>query len=145
MYGRVAHCTHARFTYRHVSTRITIVPAELFNAFRNSFGGPMRHSGKSVYGTRRSRRRGGRRTAGGSATAGTALGNLRWSWRGELVFGARECLLYRAHFNSVISSSRPGKHSSIYKRQTCEQRTDILSNDLYVIWVLLIVRNSCNT
>lgn len=111
-----ARCNHTIIYYRHVSTRITIVPAELLDTFRNGFGGPMGHSGESVHRARRSRRCGGRGTGRGPAAA--ALGNLRWSWCRELVFDPRECLLHCAHFGPIISSGRPRKHSGVYVGRT---------------------------
>lgn len=100
-----------------MSTRITIVPAELFDAFRNGLVGPMRHPGKSAHGARRGRRRGGRRTGRGSAAAAAALGDLRWSRRWELVFGPRERLLCRTRFSSIVPGGRPRKHSRICRRK----------------------------
>lgn len=104
-------------TYRHVSTRIAIVPAEFFNTFRNSLGGPVRHSGEPAHRTRRRCGRRGRRAGwrpAATAIDAAVLGYLRRCRCRELVSGPGQCLLHRAHLGPAVSRRRPGKHSGRY-------------------------------
>lgn len=128
-------------TYRHMSARITIVPAELLDALGNGLVGPMRHSGEPAdrarCGRRRRRRRGrpGRRSA--AADTAAALGHLRRSGRRELVVSrTRKRLLYRAHFRPAVCVVRPGKHSG-----RCNPSMFRLQRTNMTKWLRTIIRS----